>query len=78
MILILASLGVAVAFLCCFIWAVRSGQFEDTVTPSMRVLTDDGATRPESKKISRPAPTRKTGTVANSNHNPIRETKILW
>ena len=40
-ILILASLGVALAFLAGFIWAVRSGQFEDTTTPSMRVLSDE-------------------------------------
>ena len=40
-ILILASLGVALTFLAGFIWAVRSGQFEDTCTPSMRILTDD-------------------------------------
>jgi cbb3-type cytochrome oxidase maturation protein len=41
LILILASLGVAVLFLAGFIWAVRSGQYEDTCTPAMRVLTDD-------------------------------------
>lgn len=40
LILILASLGVAVLFLGFFIWAVRSGQYEDTCTPSMRILTD--------------------------------------
>ncbi len=37
-ILILASLLVASGFLLAFIWAVRSGQFEDT---TMRVLTED-------------------------------------
>jgi cbb3-type cytochrome oxidase maturation protein len=41
LILILASLAVALVFLGGFIWAVRSGQFEDTVTPSMRVLMDE-------------------------------------
>lgn len=40
-ILIFASLGIAIAFLAGFIWAVRSGQFEDTCTPSMRILTED-------------------------------------
>ena len=44
-ILILASLGVALAFLAGFIWAVRGGQFEDTVTPSMRVLADDDSAK---------------------------------
>ena len=39
--LILASLAVALLFLAGFIWAVRSGQYEDTLTPSLRVLTDE-------------------------------------
>lgn len=43
LILILASLAVAAAFLGGFIWAVRSGQFEDTCTPAMRILADDPA-----------------------------------
>jgi cbb3-type cytochrome oxidase maturation protein len=44
--LIFASLGIATAFLVAFIWAVRSGQYEDTHTPSMRVLVEDlSATR---------------------------------
>ena len=41
LILILASLAVALAFLGGFIWAVRSGQFEDTCTPAMRILSED-------------------------------------
>ncbi len=52
LILILASLAVAVAFLAGFIWAVKSGQFEDTCTPAMRVLGEDGTapgSRPEAK-----------------------------
>jgi cbb3-type cytochrome oxidase maturation protein len=44
LILILASLALAAAFLGCFIWAVKSGQFDDTCTPSMRILAED-ATR---------------------------------
>jgi cbb3-type cytochrome oxidase maturation protein len=41
LILILASLAVALAFLAGFIWAVRAGQFEDTCTPAMRILSED-------------------------------------
>jgi len=41
LILILASLAMALLFLGCFIWAARSGQYEDTFTPSMRVLMDE-------------------------------------
>jgi cbb3-type cytochrome oxidase maturation protein len=40
-ILIVASLAMALLFLGGFIWSVRSGQFEDTTTPSMRVLLDE-------------------------------------
>jgi len=39
--LIIASLIVATGFLMAFLWAVRSGQFEDRYTPSVRVLFDD-------------------------------------
>lgn len=45
LILLPLSLLVAGGFLAAFFWAVRSGQFEDTCTPAMRVLTDE-ATRP--------------------------------
>jgi cbb3-type cytochrome oxidase maturation protein len=40
-ILIPLSILIAACFLAAFIWAVRSGQYEDTTTPSMRVLLDD-------------------------------------
>ena len=44
--LIFASLAMATAFLVGFIWAVRSGQYEDTSTPSMRVLMEDSGKTP--------------------------------
>lgn len=40
--LILISIVLALGFLGGFIWAVRSGQYEDTCTPSMRVLCEEG------------------------------------
>lgn len=40
-VLIVASLIVAVSFLIAFLWAVKTGQFEDRYTPSVRVLFDD-------------------------------------
>ena len=40
-VLISASLVVAVGFLAAFLWAVKSGQFEDKYTPSIRMLFDD-------------------------------------
>jgi cbb3-type cytochrome oxidase maturation protein len=45
LILILASLTVATGFLLAFVWAVRSGQYEDLSTPSLRMLADDTTTR---------------------------------
>ena len=39
--LILFSLLVALGFLVAFIWAVKSGQFEDKFTPSIRMLMDE-------------------------------------
>ncbi len=60
LILILASLLVATGFLGAFIWAVRSGQFDDTSTPSLRILTEDSAAgrtgSPSSPKTNSQAP----------------------
>ena len=39
--LIAISLVVACLFLFAFIWSVKSGQFEDTVTPAVRILDED-------------------------------------
>lgn len=40
-ILIGASISVAVAFLLAFLWAVKTGQYDDSYTPSVRMLFDD-------------------------------------
>jgi cbb3-type cytochrome oxidase maturation protein len=42
-VLIGASLIVAVGFLIAFLWAVKSGQYDDKYTPSVRMLIDDKA-----------------------------------
>ena len=39
--LVLTSLLVAVGFLIAFLWAVKSGQFEDKYTPKIRILFDN-------------------------------------
>lgn len=39
--LIAVSMVVACLFLVAFIWSVKTGQFEDTHTPGMRILEDD-------------------------------------
>lgn len=43
--LLIASLLVALIFLGAFLWAVRNGQFDDTFTPAWRVLSDDDETK---------------------------------
>lgn len=35
------SLLLALIFLIAYVWSVRSGQYEDTRTPSLRILADD-------------------------------------
>lgn len=39
--LIILSLMVAAGFLAAFIWAVRTGQYDDDYTPSIRMLFED-------------------------------------
>ncbi len=51
LILILASLAVALVFLGGFIWAAKSGQFEDTCTPAMRILSEDETPRQDVSEL---------------------------
>ena len=41
LVLIFFSLLVAAGFLTAFLWAVRTGQYEDRYTPSVRILFDN-------------------------------------
>ena len=38
------SLAIALTFLLAFAWAVKNGQYDDTYTPSMRMLFTDKKT----------------------------------
>jgi cbb3-type cytochrome oxidase maturation protein len=40
-ILISISLIIAVGFLLSFLWSLKSGQFDDTYSPSVRMLFED-------------------------------------
>lgn len=53
-ILIFASLVLAGSFLGVFVWATRTGQFEDTTTPAMRMLADDPAVPSDRSSLSTP------------------------
>ena len=44
------SIIVAVLFFIAFIKSVKSGQYEDTYTPSVRMLFDDELVTPNKKK----------------------------
>ena len=41
LVLIFFSLLVAAGFLAAFLWAVKTGQYEDRYTPSVRILFDN-------------------------------------
>ncbi|MRR10766.1 cbb3-type cytochrome oxidase assembly protein CcoS [bacterium] len=59
-ILIVISLSLALGFLACFVWAVNSGQYEDTLTPSMRILADEEPGPGRAKGPSASEPSRKS------------------
>lgn len=40
LILIVISFTLAISFLAAFLWAVKNNQYEDTFTPSLRILMD--------------------------------------
>ncbi len=50
--LIPLSIIIAICFLAAFIWAVRSGQYEDTYTPSMRLLLEEKRNENEPSKMN--------------------------
>jgi cbb3-type cytochrome oxidase maturation protein len=50
------SVVIAAGFLWAFFWAVRSGQYEDTTTPSMRILTEDGSQAVKAEPVSKNEP----------------------
>lgn len=41
--LIALGLVIALGFLAAFIWAVKSGQYDDDYTPSVRILFDENS-----------------------------------
>jgi cbb3-type cytochrome oxidase maturation protein len=55
--LIFTSLLVALGFLAAFGWAVRTGQFDDTGTPPLRILADEGDESPAISATTNQKPT---------------------
>lgn len=53
--LITISLTIALLFLGIFLWSMKSGQYDDTYTPSVRMLFDDKPSKtdlPGTEKIN--------------------------
>jgi cbb3-type cytochrome oxidase maturation protein len=68
--LLLASITVALIFLLAFIWGVKNGQFSDSFSPPLRILFDDGA-KPEESATS---PNQENTTSANNTQKPALHT----
>ncbi|MBX2829254.1 MAG: cbb3-type cytochrome oxidase assembly protein CcoS [Flavobacteriaceae bacterium] len=56
--LLAISVVVAIVFFIAFVLSVRKGQYDDTYTPSVRMLFDDGVP-PESSETQTDQPTIK-------------------
>ena len=63
--LILFSLVVAIIFLIAFIWSVKSGQYDDTYSPSVRILFDEKSKKKKSSENN----SEKKVPEKNKNHN---------
>lgn len=50
-ILLSASLLVAVGFLIAFVWSVKNGQYDDDYSPSVRMLFDIPISQKEKNKV---------------------------
>jgi cbb3-type cytochrome oxidase maturation protein len=51
-ILIAISIAVAAGFLAAFLWAVRSGQYDDDYTPAVRMLFENEVNNaPKAEKL---------------------------
>ncbi len=54
-----ASLLIAIGFLIAFIWSVKTNQYEDDYTPSVRMLFDNSTkSEQEHKKNEKPKKTK--------------------
>lgn len=67
-ILMFFSLLVALIFLGAFIWAVKSGQFDDKYTPSVRILLDDELKKSEESELQTSGP----GTDPNGKEKKVK------
>ena len=69
-VLLTISIVVAVIFFIAFIISVRSGQYDDSYTPSVRMLFEDELVKPTSKSA-----TKKDFTKVKNDNNKIQLNK---
>lgn len=58
--LIILSLIIALGFLYAFFWAVKDGQYDDDVSPAMRMLFEDELTDKQAKTTKTTSTTTKS------------------
>ncbi|MBL7845195.1 MAG: cbb3-type cytochrome oxidase assembly protein CcoS [Cyclobacteriaceae bacterium] len=51
--LILISLSIAIIFLLIFYWSMKSGQYDDTYTPSVRMLFEEKSKKSSNQKLNK-------------------------
>ena len=49
-IMLIVSLIIALFFLVSFLWAAKTGQFDDDYSPSVRILFEDGINQKSNKQ----------------------------
>jgi len=64
--LIAFSLLIATGFVLAFVWAIRSGQYDDKYTPSIRVLFDDDKPASAKKGALKDASEKKISNLQNN------------
>jgi cbb3-type cytochrome oxidase maturation protein len=67
--LISISIVVALAFLIAFLRAVKSGQYDDDYTPSVRMLFDDELVKKKSNSKLVTSNSKEINTITNQNNN---------
>jgi cbb3-type cytochrome oxidase maturation protein len=60
------SVAVATGFLLAFIWAVRSGQYDDKYTPSVRILFEE---EQKTSTFNQQTTTTEEGSTSNGDGN---------
>jgi cbb3-type cytochrome oxidase maturation protein len=60
------SIAVAAGFLIAFIWAVRTGQYDDKYTPSVRILFEE---EHKTSTFNQQNSTKEEGSTSNGDGN---------